>query len=106
MISIQTCREYRVSSKIMLLFFNDGSPKLFKGPGGSMSQDYLTTHTILSPIRHRFAPGFLNYKKGALDSQPQVIKFTSCLPMVSGSLWVFQLLSPLKVGAMIQLKYC
>ena len=23
-------------------------------------------------------------KKGALDSQPQVIKFTSCLPMVGG----------------------
>jgi hypothetical protein len=24
-------------------------------------------------------PGFVNYKKGALDLQPQVIKFTSCL---------------------------
>jgi hypothetical protein len=24
-------------------------------------------------------------KKGALDSQPQVIKFTSCLPMIGGS---------------------
>ena len=24
-------------------------------------------------------------KKGALDSQPQVIKFTNCLPMVGGS---------------------
>jgi hypothetical protein len=33
-------------------------------------------------------PGFVNYKKGALDSQLQVIKFTSCLPMVSGSLRV------------------
>jgi hypothetical protein len=29
--------------------------------------------------------GFVNYKKGALDSQPQVIKFTSCLPIVGGS---------------------
>jgi hypothetical protein len=28
------------------------------------------------------APGFVNYKKGELDSQPQVIKFTSCLSMV------------------------
>jgi hypothetical protein len=28
-----------------------------------------------------FASGFVNYKKGALDSQPQVIKFTSCLPL-------------------------
>jgi hypothetical protein len=27
-------------------------------------------------------------KKGALDSQPQVIKFTSCLPRVGGSLQV------------------
>jgi len=25
--------------------------------------DYLTTHTSLSPIRHGFAPGFVNYKK-------------------------------------------
>jgi hypothetical protein len=34
--------------------------------------------------------------KGALDSQPQVIKFTSYLPMVSGSL---RLLPPLKLVA-------
>ena len=26
--------------------------------------DYLTTHTSLSPIRHGFSPGFVNYKKG------------------------------------------
>ena len=26
--------------------------------------DYLTTHTSLSPIRHVFAPGFVNYNKG------------------------------------------
>jgi hypothetical protein len=44
-------------------------------------------------------PGFVNYKKGALDSQPKVIKFTSCLPMVGGSLWVLQLLPPLKLFA-------
>ena len=37
----------------------------------------LTTHTSLSPIRRGFAPGFVNYKKGALDSQTHVIKFTS-----------------------------
>ena len=40
-------------------------------------------------------------KKGALDSQPQVIKFTSCLPMVSGSLRVLRLPPPLKLVAMI-----
>jgi len=45
-----------------------------------------------------FTPGFVNYKKGALDSHPQVIKFTSCLPMVGGSLWVLRLLPPLKTG--------
>jgi hypothetical protein len=27
--------------------------------------DYLATHTSLSPIRRGFAPGFVNYKKGA-----------------------------------------
>ena len=61
----------------------------------------LTTHTSLSPIRRGFASGFVNYKKGALDSQPQVIKFTSCLPMVCGSLRVLLILPPLKLVAMI-----
>jgi hypothetical protein len=41
----------------------------------------LTTHTSLLPIRRGFPPGFVNYKKGALDSQSQVIKFTSCLSL-------------------------
>ena len=40
--------------------------------------DYLTTHKSLSPIRRGFAPGFVNYKKGALDSQPQVILQVAC----------------------------
>jgi hypothetical protein len=40
-------------------------------------------------------------KKGALDSQPQVIKFTSCLPMAGGSLRLPRLLPPLKLVAMI-----
>jgi hypothetical protein len=48
-----------------------------------------------------FRPGFVNYKKGALDSQPQVIQFTSCLPMVSGFLRVLRLLPSLKLVAMI-----
>jgi hypothetical protein len=39
-------------------------------------------------------------KKCALDSQPQVIMFTSCLPMVSGSLRVLRLLPPLKLVTM------
>ena len=59
--------------------------------GGSIRLLDLTAHTSLSPIQHGFAPSFVNYKKCALDSQPQVIKFTSCLPRVSGSLWVLWL---------------
>ena len=43
-------------------------------------------------------PGLLITKKDALDSQPQVMKFTSCLLMVGGSLRVFRLLPPLKTG--------
>ena len=40
-------------------------------------------------------------KKGALDLQPQVIKFTSCLPRVGGSLLVFWLPPSLKLVDMI-----
>ena len=36
----------------------------------------LTAHTSISPIRRGFAPSFVNYKKGALDSQWQVIVST------------------------------
>jgi hypothetical protein len=57
--------------------------------------------TSLSPIRRGFAPGFVNYKKGALDSQPHVIKFTSCLPMVGGFNRVLRIPPPLKLVAMI-----
>jgi hypothetical protein len=61
----------------------------------------LTAHTSLSPIRREFAPSFVNYKKGALDSQPQVTRFTSCLPRVGGSLRVLRFPPPLKLVAMI-----
>jgi hypothetical protein len=40
----------------------------------------LTTHASISPIRRGFAPGFVNYKKGALDSQPQVISLSDACP--------------------------
>ena len=40
-------------------------------------------------------------KKDALDSQPQVLKFTNCLPMVGGSLRVLLLRPPLTLVAMI-----
>jgi hypothetical protein len=45
-----------------------------------------------------FTPGFLDYKKGASDPQPQVIKFTSCLPMVGGSLTGTPASSTIKTG--------
>jgi hypothetical protein len=45
-------------------------------------------------------------EKGALDSQSQVIMFTSCLPMVGGSLRALRFPPPLKLIAMIELKYC
>jgi hypothetical protein len=41
---------------------------------------------------------YVNYKQGALDSQPQVIKFTSCLPMVGDSLRVHPASSTTKTG--------
>jgi hypothetical protein len=44
---------------------------------------------------------FGELKKGALDSQSQVIKLTSCLPMVDGSLRVLWLRPSLKLVAMI-----
>ena len=56
----------------------------------------LKTRAGVSPIRRGFAPSFVNYKKGALDSQ--VIQFTSCLPMVGGSLLVLRLFSTTKSG--------
>ena len=58
-----------------------------------------TPHTNTWPLG--LAPGFLHYKKGALDSKPLVIKITSCLPMVDGSLRVLRLLPPQKLVAMM-----
>jgi len=51
-------------------------------------------------------PGCKLQKKDALNYQPQVIKFISCLPMVGGSLRVLRLLPTLKLVATILLKYC
>ena len=45
----------------------------------------IAAHTSLYSTRREFAPCFVDYKKGALDSQPHVIKLTSCLPKVGGS---------------------
>ena len=47
------------------------------------------------PIRRGFVPGW------CIRLAAQVIKFTSCLPMVGGSLRVLRLPPPLKLVAMI-----
>jgi hypothetical protein len=52
-------------------------------------------------LEQKSIKGLSNYKKDALDSQPQVIKSTNSLPMVGGSLRVLRLLPPLKLVAMI-----
>ena len=89
----------KIKSKWHFVFINEDvmavfpHSKLLKGPVAQWVRwlDYLTTHTSLSPMRRGFAPSFVNYKKGALDWQPQVIQFTSCLPMAGGSLRVLRL---------------
>ena len=40
-------------------------------------------------------------QKGALDSQPQVVKFANYFPVVGGSLRVLRFLPPLKLVVMI-----
>ena len=71
-----------------------------------MSQACISCWVIQLPITNRawVRPGFVNYKKGALNDTVASDKFTSCLPMVGGSLWVFRLLPRLKLVEMIQLK--
>ena len=66
-----------------------------------ITQLILNISPSLSPIRRRCAPGFVNYKKCTRLAADKVIKFTSCLPMVGGSLRVLRLLPPLKLVAMI-----
>jgi hypothetical protein len=47
-----------------------------------------------------------NFVGEGIKRVPQGIKLASCLPMVGGSLRVIRLLPPLKLVAMIKLKYC
>jgi hypothetical protein len=70
------------------------------------SLHYITAHTSLSPVRRGFEPDLVNYTKGALDSQPQMIMLTSCLPIIGGFLRLLRLLSPLKLVAIILLSCC
>ena len=70
-------------------------------PGGSMSKVDGLSNISYKPITNTAwvcARLCKLQKKNALDSQPQVIKLTSCFPMVGGSLRVIRLLPPLKTG--------
>jgi hypothetical protein len=62
---------------------------------------YTMALILLMKVNGVQLPATSKLTKDALDSQPQVIKFTSCLPMVGGSLQVLRLLPPLKLVAMI-----
>ena len=75
----------------------------YSDPGGSMSWIVGLPNNSYQPITNMVGsrPTLEITKKGALDSQSQVIKFTRCLPMVGGSLRVLRLLPPLKLVAMI-----
>ena len=66
--------------------------------------DYLTTHTSLSPRRRGFAPCFVNYKKGALDSQLQVIKFIRCLSTNTGRHDIAEILLKVVLDTINQIK--
>ena len=63
------------------------------------------SYVVGLPSNSGFAPGCVNYKKDALDSQLQVIKFTSCLSMVGGSLQILRLSPPLKLVTESGLKH-
>ena len=83
--------------------------KTSKGPGGSMSQvvgspnDSYKHITNTAWVRTRLC----KLQKGCTRLTATSDKvYTSCLPMVGGSLRVLGLLPPLKLIAMIQLKYC
>ena len=80
---------------------------IYGGPGGSMRQ-VAGSNSSYKPITNTawVRARLCKLKKGALDQQPQVIKFTSCLPMVGGSLQVLRPPPLLKLVVIIQLKYC
>ena len=63
---------------------------------------------LYNPITNTlgFASDFVSYKKGALYSQPQVIKSTSCLPTVDGSRRVLRLLPPLNLDEIWNSRFC
>ena len=74
-----------------------------RGPGGLMGYVVELPNNSYKPITNTVWARAQLYKlqKGALDTQPQVIQFTSCLPLVGGLLCVLRLLPPLKLVVII-----
>ena len=66
----------------------------FEGPDGSLSQVVGLPNNSFKPITNTawVRARLCKLQKGTLDSQPQVIKFTSYLSMVGDSLRVLRLL--------------
>jgi len=83
--------------------FNNSYPMKW-GPGWLNELGSWITQQLIQAY-HQYGvgsrPALLSSTNGALDSQPQVIKFTSCLPMVGGSFRVLRLLPPLKLVVII-----
>jgi len=79
-----TLKQFATFAIILCFYLN------FKHWGARMAQWVrsldLTTHTSISPIRRGIAPSVVNYRKGALDSQPQVIKVDQ---WIAKGLWFF-----------------
>ena len=101
---IQMCRSF----SLLAYIYGVVGDQIIKGPGGSMSQVVGLPNNSYKPITYVAWVRTLRCKlqKGCTRLRPQVIKFTSCLPIVGGYLVVLRLLPPLKLVSMIQLKYC
>jgi hypothetical protein len=73
-----------------------------EGPAGSLSYVVGLPNNSYKPITNTAwgRAQLCKLQKGAFDSQSQVIKFISYLPMVGGSLRVLRFLPPLKLVVM------
>ena len=76
----------------LFLILSDIPPQLITRfqiyfPGGSVSWAVGLPSSSCRPITNAMCvrARLVNFKRGAFDSQPQVMEFASCLPMVGGS---------------------
>jgi len=76
---------------------------ILKGSSGSMTSVVGLPNKSYKPITNTACvrAWICRLQKGCTRLAAQVIKLTSCLPMVGGSLWVLRLLPPLKLVVII-----